>query len=203
MKLKLISFVAIHEQNTEVLKVDLPWYNHHGWLGTKKTNSFLFSFHCLERTYGFVKERRTICGNLRFIHCVPGAWFILSILLLLMQLRLHQLCLEHQLQPFAILLRQTLDQLLEKDTDGIFAEPVSLEEVSLCIALSLSWFACMQFLHSMFYRLCQNWTDLGEEHRLTASTSTLLEQVILFVSVFTIVCLSADPLHFVILYEWL
>ena len=53
-----------------------------------------------------------------------------------MQLRLHQLCLEHQLQPFAILLRQTLDQLLEKDTEGIFAEPVSLEEVSVSLALS-------------------------------------------------------------------
>ncbi|XP_076469577.1 peregrin-like isoform X2 [Babylonia areolata] len=44
-------------------------------------------------------------------------------------LRLHQLCLEHQLQPFALLLRQTLDQLQEKDADGIFADPVSLEEV--------------------------------------------------------------------------
>ncbi|KAK7486575.1 hypothetical protein BaRGS_00022241 [Batillaria attramentaria] len=45
------------------------------------------------------------------------------------QLRLHQMALELQLQPFALLLRQTLDQLQEKDTDSIFAQPVSLEEV--------------------------------------------------------------------------
>nr|KAG5704279.1 hypothetical protein BaRGS_012588 [Batillaria attramentaria] len=44
-------------------------------------------------------------------------------------LRLHQMALELQLQPFALLLRQTLDQLQEKDTDSIFAQPVSLEEV--------------------------------------------------------------------------
>lgn len=45
------------------------------------------------------------------------------------QLRLHQMALELQLQPFTLLLRQTLDQLQEKDTESIFAEPVSLEEV--------------------------------------------------------------------------
>lgn len=39
------------------------------------------------------------------------------------------MALELQLQPFTLLLRQTLDQLQEKDTESIFAEPVSLEEV--------------------------------------------------------------------------
>ena len=72
------------------------------------------------------------------IGILPCTHFVICTLphLLWMQLRLHQLCLEHQLQPFAILLRQTLDQLLEKDTEGIFAEPVSLEEVSVSLALS-------------------------------------------------------------------
>ncbi|KAL8617955.1 hypothetical protein ACOMHN_052906 [Nucella lapillus] len=44
-------------------------------------------------------------------------------------LRLHQLCVEHQLQPFSLLLRQTLEQLQAKDADAIFSEPVSLDEV--------------------------------------------------------------------------
>ncbi|XP_064607465.1 peregrin-like isoform X2 [Liolophura sinensis] len=45
------------------------------------------------------------------------------------QLKLHQLAKEMQLQPFVILLRDALDQIQERDPNGIFAEPVSLEEV--------------------------------------------------------------------------
>ncbi|XP_067685196.1 peregrin-like isoform X3 [Haliotis asinina] len=45
------------------------------------------------------------------------------------QIRFHQLATEYQLQPFVLLLRQTLEQLEERDTTSIFAEPVSLKEV--------------------------------------------------------------------------
>ncbi|KAK3103635.1 hypothetical protein FSP39_020657 [Pinctada imbricata] len=45
------------------------------------------------------------------------------------QLRVHQMAMELQLQPFAVLLRNTLDLLVDKDTSSFFTEPVSLEEV--------------------------------------------------------------------------
>lgn len=39
------------------------------------------------------------------------------------------MAMELQLQPFAVLLRSTLEQLVEKDTSNFFTEPVSLDEV--------------------------------------------------------------------------
>ncbi|KAK3601756.1 hypothetical protein CHS0354_016120 [Potamilus streckersoni] len=45
------------------------------------------------------------------------------------QMRIHQLATEMQLQPFLFLLRYTVDQMMEKDPTGIFAKPVSLDEV--------------------------------------------------------------------------
>ena len=39
------------------------------------------------------------------------------------------MAMELQLQPFAVLLRNTLDLLVDKDTSGFFTEPVSPEEV--------------------------------------------------------------------------
>lgn len=45
------------------------------------------------------------------------------------QLKVHQMAMELQLQPFAVLLRSTLEQLVEKDTSNFFTEPVSLDEV--------------------------------------------------------------------------
>ena len=47
----------------------------------------------------------------------------------LFQLRIHQMATEMKLQPFAILLRNTLDQLQEIDSGRIFAEPVDRDEV--------------------------------------------------------------------------
>ncbi|XP_038073948.1 peregrin-like isoform X2 [Patiria miniata] len=44
------------------------------------------------------------------------------------QIKLNQMTIEMQLQPFNILLRNTLDQLVERDPTRIFAEPVSVEE---------------------------------------------------------------------------
>lgn len=52
------------------------------------------------------------------------------IFIVLLQLRLHQMATEMKLQPFAFLLRHTLDQLQEVDIGRIFAEPVDKEEVS-------------------------------------------------------------------------
>lgn len=46
-------------------------------------------------------------------------------------MKLQQKVLEVQLSPFSILLRAVLDQLQEKDQAKVFAQPVSLTEVSL------------------------------------------------------------------------
>lgn len=46
------------------------------------------------------------------------------------QMKLQQSILEVQLSPLNILLRAVLDQLQEKDQAKIFAQPVSIEEVS-------------------------------------------------------------------------
>lgn len=45
------------------------------------------------------------------------------------QVKVHQATLEMQLTPMLMLLRSTLDQLQEKDTAQIFAEPVNIKEV--------------------------------------------------------------------------
>lgn len=45
-------------------------------------------------------------------------------------MKLQQSVLEVQLSPLSILLRAVLDQLQEKDQAKIFAQPVSIEEVS-------------------------------------------------------------------------
>ena len=42
---------------------------------------------------------------------------------------------EMKLTPFLMLLRQTLDQLQEKDPQAIFADPVDLDEVRCGIDL--------------------------------------------------------------------
>uniref|UniRef100_A0A3B4AHP8 Uncharacterized protein n=1 Tax=Periophthalmus magnuspinnatus TaxID=409849 RepID=A0A3B4AHP8_9GOBI len=45
------------------------------------------------------------------------------------QVKVHQATLEMQLTPMLMLLRSTLDQLQEKDTAQIFAQPVNIKEV--------------------------------------------------------------------------
>ncbi|XP_029994117.1 bromodomain and PHD finger-containing protein 3 isoform X2 [Sphaeramia orbicularis] len=45
------------------------------------------------------------------------------------QVKVHQAALEIQLTPMLVLLRSTLDQLQEKDTAQIFAQPVNIKEV--------------------------------------------------------------------------
>lgn len=49
--------------------------------------------------------------------------------LLQLQVKVHQAALEMQLTPLLVLLRSTLDQLQEKDTAQIFAQPVDIKEV--------------------------------------------------------------------------
>lgn len=46
-----------------------------------------------------------------------------------MQVKVHQTVLEMQLTPMLVLLRSTLEQLQEKDTALIFAQPVDIKEV--------------------------------------------------------------------------
>lgn len=46
-----------------------------------------------------------------------------------LQVKVHQEALEMQLTPMLMLLRSTLDQLQEKDTAQIFAQPVNIKEV--------------------------------------------------------------------------
>ena len=49
---------------------------------------------------------------------------------------IHQTITEFQLTPFSVLLRQTLEQLQQRDVLGIFAEPVSAEEVNTANCLN-------------------------------------------------------------------
>lgn len=58
-----------------------------------------------------------------------------------LQIRVHQLATEMQLQPFVIFLRHALDQLQEKDVGNIFAEPVSPSEVSKQLSQYLNMIA--------------------------------------------------------------
>lgn len=48
-------------------------------------------------------------------------------------MKLQQSVLEVQLTPFSILLRAVLSQLQEKDKYSIFAQPVNIKEVCLCL----------------------------------------------------------------------
>ena len=46
-----------------------------------------------------------------------------------LQVKVQHAALEMQLTPMLVLLRSTLDQLQEKDTAQIFAQPVNIKEV--------------------------------------------------------------------------
>lgn len=48
------------------------------------------------------------------------------------QIKVQQMALEMQLTPFLVLLRSTLEQLQERDTNNFFTEPVPLAEVQKC-----------------------------------------------------------------------
>lgn len=58
------------------------------------------------------------------------------------------MAMELQLQPFAVLLRSTLEQLVEKDTSNFFTEPVSLDEVKIPI----DYIIISILLHNSFSR---------------------------------------------------
>lgn len=46
------------------------------------------------------------------------------------QIKVQQMALEMQLTPLLVLLRSTLEQLQERDTNNFFTEPVPLAEVN-------------------------------------------------------------------------
>lgn len=50
------------------------------------------------------------------------------------------MALEMQLTPFLVLLRSTLEQLQERDTNNFFTEPVPLAEVNTHMALTTGVF---------------------------------------------------------------
>lgn len=56
------------------------------------------------------------------------------------QVKVHQAAMELQLTPMLVLLRSTLDQLQEKDTAMIFAEPVDIKEVRHLLVVTLHRF---------------------------------------------------------------
>jgi hypothetical protein len=49
---------------------------------------------------------------------------------LCVQIKVQQMALEMQLTPFLVLLRNTLEQLQDRDTSNFFTEPVPLAEVT-------------------------------------------------------------------------
>lgn len=53
------------------------------------------------------------------------------------QIKVQQMALEMQLTPFLVLLRSTLEQLQERDTNNFFTEPVPLAEVNAHVLFSL------------------------------------------------------------------
>lgn len=53
------------------------------------------------------------------------------------QVKVEQLAMELRLTPLTVLLRSVLDQLQDKDPARIFAQPVSLKEVSATCASCL------------------------------------------------------------------
>ena len=55
---------------------------------------------------------------------------LLTFMMFLLQMKIRQICVDLQLQPFNVLLRRTLDQLEEKDPIMIFFYPVTEKEVS-------------------------------------------------------------------------
>lgn len=61
------------------------------------------------------------------------------------------MAMELQLQPFAVLLRSTLEQLVEKDTSNFFTEPVSLDEVIFLFSGNI--FHDLHVLSSFIYHL--------------------------------------------------
>lgn len=57
------------------------------------------------------------------------------------QIKVQQMALEMQLTPFLVLLRSTLEQLQERDTNNFFTEPVPLAEVNTHMDLTARVFA--------------------------------------------------------------
>lgn len=71
-----------------------------------------------------------------------------TLICLCVQIKVQQMALEMQLSPFLVLLRNTLEQLQDRDTSNFFTEPVPLAEVThththtltpLCVTSHILW----------------------------------------------------------------
>lgn len=68
------------------------------------------------------------------------------------QIKVQQMVLEMQLTPLLVLLRTTLVQLQERDTNNFFTEPVPLEEVNAHSCKALFFFFLLKLtLGILFY----------------------------------------------------
>lgn len=65
------------------------------------------------------------------------------------QIKVQQMALEMQLTPFLVLMRSTLEQLQERDTNNFFTEPVPLAEVCThahtCTIRKVAYSLCILF----------------------------------------------------------
>lgn len=94
-----------------------------------------------------------------------------------MQVKVHQAALEMQLAPMLVLLRSTLEQLQEKDTAQIFAQPVNIKEVRHFTVTTLTPDVCAQ----LSYKGVKKWEGyLMEKHgTLPDNVMTLLVYVLI------------------------
>lgn len=72
----------------------------------------------------------------------------LNINMVHVQIKVQQMALEMQLTPFLVLLRSTLEQLQERDTNNFFTEPVPLAEVNTHMALATQVFIFLLLITS-------------------------------------------------------
>ncbi len=81
-------------------------------------------------------EQLTLWKNLR--HDLERARMLVELVRKREKLKREQLRYQHmindlQLRPLVVVMKRILDRLGRKDPADIFAEPVSVEEVSLCV----------------------------------------------------------------------
>lgn len=107
----------------------------------------LFATQLLCRAEPALESR--VCIVLGKVHSAVFFCPVLSIL----QLRMQQHMTDLQLQPLTVLLRRTLDQLQQKDPVNIFADPVSVDDVSLFFKLRTCLLQITFAMGYIFYSL--------------------------------------------------
>ena len=93
----------------------------------------------------------------RYCQCL-ATHVAIFICVLVSQIKWHETIINLQLQPFAVLLKHTLEQLQAKDPTGIFAFPVPVSEVCILIlgqkSLSLGHFQASLVFRIMGHLVC-------------------------------------------------